>query len=504
MAKKSSRSNLVPNPTPLWLVGLMILAAAFRVLRLGSLPPGLSGGEAAIGLSALSFIHHGIWPGWSTGDSFAPLWTLLQALAVWLFGHTATALRIWPAIIGLASVGAVWLWARDWFGTRVAWVAAVLIAVTPWSVTLARSGSPAVSATLLVPLTLLLGGRAVTRGRWWWGLGLIIVVDLTSGPLGWTTVLAALVLGIVAVRPYRSIITNRSSWGGLALAAVGVVAAGIAGAIKWHQLRQLFTAGHATAHVSTITSTLSKVAAMFNLQGDPTFLHNFNAEPMFNAFVGLMFVAGLLFAGTKASRSRYLALLIAFVVLLLPALVSPLGAPNDAHAAAALPVAVVLAAVGIGYMLDLWHATFPINSAARSTGLAAILFLLGLTVFQGYVQVFRAWSGSAETYLAYDEAAVAAAHYLKAPSKAATRVLVATPDEQTVVAYLDYGQSYVPITAAGVGNLTTGKSHQFVISASVRDETARNLALKFPGGKLAPHLSTFSQNELFYDYETSQ
>ncbi|MBW4062098.1 glycosyltransferase family 39 protein [Candidatus Saccharibacteria bacterium] len=507
MAIKLTAPRLMRRwPTTVGLIGVAVVAAFFRLWHLDTLPPGLSGGEAAIGLSALALVHHGTWPMLTASDGYAPLWTLLQATAVAIFGHTALALRIWPAIVGFAAVGAVWLLAKDWFGTRVAWVSAVIMAVNPWAVTLSRSAGPAVLATFLVPITLWVSARAATRNQptWWLLSAALLVINLFAGPLGWVTALAVGVLAVVTLITRQPTFGSPVSW--IALAVAGIASLATLGTLifEHRQVSDLITAAQASSKLATLVTTFGKVAGMFNLHGDDNFLHNFNGEPMFNAFVGLMFVAGLLVALTKLPKRRYLATLVAFVILMLPALASPLGSPNAAHAAAALPIAVILAGVGVGYMLELWHATFPINSAARSTGLAAILLLLALTVFQGYIQIFRAWSGSAQTYTAFNEAAVAASKYL-ASSHGANKILVASTDEQTVVAYLSYGQTYQAMNAAGVIALPVSTAgHQFIITATVRDETARNLAAKFAGGKLAPHYSSFSQNELYYDYETTQ
>ena len=488
-------------------LGVALLAGLFRLYQLTALPPGLSGGEAAIGMSALNLLHHGTIPAFNAATAYAPLWVALQAVFVALFGHTELALRLLPTLVGLLAVGAVWLWAKDWFDARVAWIAAVLMAVTPWAVVLSRSAGPAVMATLLVPVSLWAGGRALSTRRaiWWWLSGVLILIDLGSGPTGWTVLVMVYTLGAVAILPHRRKFINRASLGGIVLAKLGLLAALIVIIVKHHRVHELLSQAGASSHVGTLATNTANVLGMFNVHGDDNFLHNFNGQPMLNAFVGLMFVAGFLVALTRFGKRRYSAAVTALIIGLIPAIASTLNAPNAAHAAAALPLSLVLAGIGTSYMLDLWHATFPINSAARSTGLAAILLLLGLSVFQGYVQTFRAWSGSAETYQAYDEAAVAAAHYLTAHASKSPHLVVAANDEQTVIAYLDYGQVYQALAPAGIITLPTGMgARQFIITAAVRDEAARNLALKFAGGKLVPHYSSFSQNELFYTYETTQ
>jgi hypothetical protein len=233
--------------------------------------------------------------------------------------------------------------------------------------------------------------------------------------------------------------------------------------------------------------------------------HNFGGEPLLNAFVGLMFVAGLLVAISRFAQRRYRVLLMLFIVFLAPAAISVVGLPNAAHAAAVLPVVAVLAAVGVSYMLELWYATFPINSAARTTGQAVIIVLLALTLFQGYTQYFRAWAGSTETYAAYNEPAVAVAKFVQAEPAKTIFYAVAQSDELPVVAYLNNyindESRYIPLTPGQVAGVPLGGTKQFVITAAARDEAAKSLSLKFPGGKLRPYTSAFSQDEIYYTYE---
>jgi hypothetical protein len=159
-------------------------------------------------------------------------------------------------------------------------------------------------------------------------------------------------------------------------------------------------------------------------------------------------------------------------------------------------------------MLDLWYTTFPINSAARGTGQAVMILLLILTLLQGYTQYFRAWAVSAETYTAYNEPATQAARYLRGHAFTGQRTVIATADELPIIAYLTHGQAkanYQPLEPKQLEALpVTPGAHQFIITATARDNAAKSLSLKFPGGKLRPELSTFSQNEIYYTYEITK
>src|ERR1039458_5125236 len=93
---------------------------------------------------------------------------------------------------------------------------------------------------------------------------------------------------------------------------------------------------------------------------------------MLNAFVGTMMIAGLLVAISRLHKRAYRIVLTLALLMLIPAVLAPAGVPNSSWAVGTLPLIFALAGIGTGYMLELWYATFPINSAARATGQGAI------------------------------------------------------------------------------------------------------------------------------------
>jgi hypothetical protein len=108
--------------------------------------------------------------------------------------------------------------------------------------------------------------------------------------------------------------------------------------------------------------------------------------------------------------------------------------------------------------------------------------------------------------LAYNEAATKAARYLHSHAFTGQRTVIATADELTVIKYLSQdGSNYQPLEPKQLEALPVAPgAHQFIITAAARDDAAKTLSLKFPGGKLRPELSTFSQNEIYYTYEITK
>lgn len=488
---------------------LVLVAAALRFYQLPSLPPGLYTDEAQVGLQALNLADKAWLPGLTAANDYAPLWIWLQAISVKVFGTEVWALRLWPALLGVAAVIFTWLWAREWFDRRVAWVAAFTVAILPWAITLSRNALVPALIMALIPLTLWLATKAEKEAttRWYVAAGLVIGLDLFSGPLGWLTAVTVLILAAMRLAQ-RHELTQMPRARQFGLAALGISFAVFAFLIGFSlgQFKDLGVLANLPANLVHLADSALRTVLMFNLRGDENFRHNFAAQPLLNAFLGLMLVAGLLLSISRLHLKRYQAVMILFPVLLLPAIFTGTGAPNAARAVATLPIVAVLVGIGISYMLELWYRTFPINSAARTTGVVMIIFLLTMSLVQGYTQYFRAWAATNETYTAYNEGATKAAQYIKNHKFDGQRFIVAKSNELPTVQYIDYRiKGYTLIEPSQITTLPVAPgARQFVITAAARNDAAKNLSLKFSGGKLRPQLSEFSHNEIYYLYEISR
>ncbi len=495
--------------TPVGL-GLVALAAGFfRTFQLSSLPPGLDEASARIGVQSLGLSTTNWLPHLNAANGYAALWVWMQAISIHLFGHNALALRLWPALLGTMAVVVTWLWLRDWFGLRIAWVGAFTMAVSPWAVTISRGGVVSAIIVLLVPLTLWLGGRVLRNpGGWQYlALGGVLAVDLLSGPIGWLLAVCAIMLGLWRLVKERKLLAySRGRAAGLAVLGAGIAAlaylvgTSLAAVTSMAHTLELVTAP------ATLGGNIVKVLLMFNVHGDENYRHNLAGAPMLNAFVGLMLVTGLLVGISRLHQLRYRVLLTLTLIMLLPAFLTVKGLPNSSWAVGALPLIFALVGIGTSYMLELWYATFPINSAARASGQAAIILLLALTFVQGYTQYFRAWAGSTAVYVAFNEGTVGIAEHLKTDKFSGERYVVSTTDQFPVIDYLDHGQlGYRVITTADLTALpVAGASRQFYIATSIRDDAVKVLKAKFPGGTLQPHYSSFNQVEIYYTYEITK
>lgn len=494
---------------------VMLLAAFMRFYQLDTLPPGLHPDEAANGLDVFKILEQNDWrPFYSTNGGREALFFYLQAIGVALFDNTILGLRAAPALLGTLAVGAVYLWGSSWFGRRTGLIAALLMAVTPWAVVISRDGFRAGMLMLIIPLTLWLFTRALQTGKRTWfalagislGLGFYTYIAYRMFPLA----IAAVLLYILIWR--RSLI--KRWWKGAATSAIacGIVLIPIGiytiqhpGDIAGRPGGVSFTNPDLNdgKPVQTLLDTTVKTVLMFNVYGDENYRHNLGGQPAFNIFVGVMFVLGLIVAVARIKRLKYFALLMVFGAMLLPVVLTAEGIPHFLRAIGALAPAVVLAAIGITYLISKWYATFPLNSVARTSGAVAVAFLLALTVYHGYVSYFVAYANAPQTFDAYAEDAVEGSKYYLNNGFNGQRYAVTGEYSNQTLSFLTHGKvQYDRIDPGRVDEiaLNAGTAKEFLIFSYDKGKALDRLKLKFPDGKLSPFYSSFTTEELFVIY----
>ncbi len=170
------RRPQTPLPTPVgrgW--GLGLDAILLTVLTVGSLAlrlPGLidmpyvvHGDEAACGLEALRWLHGGVPSLLSVGWYGLPVAGYgLPALVMLVTGPGLYGLRLSSVIIGVLGVLLLYVFAREYVGRRVAFLAAALLAVSTIDIQFSRMGIHYIHAPFVALLTLWALARSLRTG----------------------------------------------------------------------------------------------------------------------------------------------------------------------------------------------------------------------------------------------------------------------------------------------------------------------------------------------------
>ena len=151
---------------------VIFLALVLRVVGIASFPVGFTQDEAAIGYDAYSLLLTGkdqwgeSWPLIlrSFGDFKMPLYSYLAIPSIAIFGLNEFATRLPNAVIGTLSVLATYLMVKELFNFKnkhytlftnhysLAIIAALLLAISPWHISLSRGAFEANLTTFLIPM----------------------------------------------------------------------------------------------------------------------------------------------------------------------------------------------------------------------------------------------------------------------------------------------------------------------------------------------------------------
>jgi len=401
-------------------------AFLLRLYHLASFPSGLFWDESFEGLDAYSLFGKPFWrwPLFFTAiNGREPLFVYLVHLAQSLWGPSA-----WSVRVVSATAGALLTPALVWLGWELApalkvnyrkqfalWNGLAVMALL-WSQTVARLGQRMSLFALLEILffaALWRAWRVATR-RWW------IIAGILAGLSFYTylsvrviPVLLALMLGYALLCRRAGL---RSRWNGI---AVGLVAALIVVVpLLIHFARQPADLSMRTDEVNILNhggfpalfGNMGKVLGMAFVKGDLNDRLNYPGRPVLDAFLLVPFLVGLFRIARRFSRPAAFFLLVGLGCLLLSTLLS-IEAPNFGRAIGALPIFVLLIALGLDQLLawvSRWRPALWLPGSMVAWGLLSLSAALTASVYfvryARYPSLFTTWD-TGYTQVAHDIAA---------------------------------------------------------------------------------------------------
>lgn len=344
------------------LFAIVLVGAALRFYKLGTLPLGLYHDEAFNGQDALGVLAGNRPIFFEANNGREPLFLYAMALGVAAWGRTPFAVRVAAALLGTLTVPATFLMGRAWFNEQVGLWSAALIAVAPWPVNLSRIALRAVSMPFVTALACWL---------WWEGRrrqGIRRTLSLVLGGvfLGlslYTYTAARFVLvAVVGFALFQAWVSkerlDRSEWLYLLLPA-GVAMAPLIG----YGVTHWETFVERTAQVSVWNPTINdgdplgmlaqnivRAVGLFAFRGDAISRHNVPLRPLFDPVVSVFMLLGVLLSLGKARHGGAYALATIWTgVMLVPTILAE-DCPHFLRAVGVLPVAAVFPALGLEWM----------------------------------------------------------------------------------------------------------------------------------------------------------
>lgn len=404
-------------------VGLLLIVLAgvgLRLVKLGSLPPGLYQDEAFNGLDALDILDGNPALYFPENNGREPLFFYMMAGTVTLFGRTPLGVRAAAAVFGLLTLAAAYWLGQTWRGQRAGLLAAAILAGMLWHVQLSRIGFRAVALPLFTALTLALGAAGCARRSRWWMIG----AGLACG-LSFYTYLAAQAtpLALVAMLLYAFIWQRawlKDHWR-LLLWAGGVAAITLLPfAILFATQPDLLTARAGqvavwqTAEGSAFEAILQnalRAVGMFVWRGDAQWRHNLPPRPVFDPLMAAVFVAGVGWGLARWRKRPALTLCLIWVgAMLLPTILAS-KAPHFLRAVGVLPLAALIPALALDEGIERLAERGPLSAWLGAGGALAVVGLSAGLTAQAY---FGRYAASSEPAYAFQEQAVVLADALNA------------------------------------------------------------------------------------------
>ena len=344
--------------------GVTLLAAFLRWYRLDSIPSGLWYDEAQSGLDALSVGKEAGFPVYFPANFGRPFLFIYSIAGLFhLFGASPLILRFAASIFGIATVPAIYWFARELFGGRAGLLAALLLAVSRWHINFSRIAFDAIA----MPLFQILGFYFLTKA-WrtgkrldfalsalWLGVGLYSYAAFRLVPFIALFYLAHLWLSTRAAPRQRV-------WD---LALAGLVLVLVAAPLGQYALRYPEVVNARVETVSifsgrTLTQGLQAAAEsarlhllMFNVEGDHNGRHNLPGEPMLDPGTAALLVLGSALAILRWRQPRYL-LPLAWTIVSLSSGIFALDfeAPQGLRSIGAIPAVLILASLPLAMLWE--------------------------------------------------------------------------------------------------------------------------------------------------------
>lgn len=371
----------------LGLLCVTLAGAAGRLVLLDTAPPALHFDEAVYGLMARQ-IGPGYWPVFFSGyTGREPLYMYLMAGIFALLGSTDVTLRLTSALIGIATVPALYLLGRELYGRRAGLLAAAVMAGNYWHLSMSRNGYP----NILIPQLECLAVTFLWRGYRDRRLGYMALAGLCVGLVLYTYLAARLfpvtllffAVYILAVDWKRA----RSRLGGAAVAVL--VAALIFAPLAVHFLQHpgdfverasqvlvFESEGGWVTWIRTMGTNLVRNLGGLFVRGDPRPMFNLPGKPVFTPVMAIFFVTGLVTAIGNGRRVEYGLLPIWVLGMCLPAVLTDDIMPQSQRMTGIMPAIYLLAAIGLERAYE-W-----VSVRARRRHLAAIA-LAGFLILEG-------------------------------------------------------------------------------------------------------------------------
>lgn len=397
---KNSARLFYQHPYAEWCLFLLIvgIAAFFRFYRLGDLPPGLYRDEAYNGLDALHLLkgNHALY--FPANNGREPIYIYLVAGAIKFLGRTTLAVRFPAALIGTLTTLPLYALTRRLFGKPTALLTALLWAITVWPIHLSRVGFRAILLPFFVSLFLYFLVKALTSEAKsnHYPLSTTHFFFLLSGIICGASVytylaarLIPLFLILFSAFLWRQDILGKNRWGillfigGSALSLVPLALLWVTGSAEFLTRTSQVSIFHPDINQGDFWGTfwrhLRNALGMFIWQGDDIVRHNPPNRPVFDIFMALPFICGIVLLLRQWHKTGPF-LILSWCAVMIWGTILAEDTPHFLRAVGLLPIVLIIGSFSLSQMAS-WT-KLPV--ALRSILIAFLLFGSSVMTWNDY------------------------------------------------------------------------------------------------------------------------
>ena len=407
----------------LLLIIILFLAFFLRFWQLNRIPPGLYPDVAINGNDAWEALRTGSFKVfYPANNGREGLFINLIAFSFYLLGHSIWAIKVVPALLGFLTVLGIYLLTKELFDKKIALISTFFLAVCFWHLNFSRLGFRAIMLpfVLVFSFYFLFRGLRTRRflnfilGGLFFGLGLHTYISWRLAPL-----ILIIWVGIYCITEKKFFFDY---WSRLLVFILSALVSAFPLLFYFYKHPADFMDRASDVSVfrqprflQLIFLNTLKALGMFNIFGDANWRHNLSGAPMFTFLLGLFFAGGLILAiikiiRNKNSTQRFILffLLLWFIVMLLPTILSAEGIPHALRALGVLPACLILAA----YFLD-WFFQLKFWQKISANRKMIVLFILLITIgLAETTRYFIIWGRNPEVYAAFNQNFVNMGNYL--------------------------------------------------------------------------------------------
>lgn len=350
--------------TTILLLLILFIAVFFRFWSLDTSPPSLYPDEAVNGVNALEALESGDYNVYySDNNGREGLYINLLALSFKVFGSSIESLHIVSGIFGVLAVLGIFFLSNILWGRRIALLASYLSAVSFWAVNFSRIGFRAIMLPAILAWSFYFLWLSIKNKKTWpivlagiiFGLGMHSYISFRIAPL-----ILLFLMGLLFF-VNKQVSRKKLIWWSLLFFMFAII---VASPLLYYYIQNpgdfMGRAGQVSVFnesspVNSFISTGIKTLGMFSFVGDFNWRHNFAGRALLYWPIGIGFLLGFLILLTRLRKRKLTQdhfLLIWFLIMILPNLFAPEGAPHALRALGALPAVYIMSAIGLMWFYE--------------------------------------------------------------------------------------------------------------------------------------------------------